>query len=70
MAETPAEAVKDAEYIFTCVGNDNDLREVTFGDNGAFKTIKKDQFILITQLLQQQLQEKYMNTQKKMDLEL
>ena len=41
MAETPAEASKDAEYIFTCVGNDNDLREVTFGDNGAFKTIKK-----------------------------
>ena len=41
MAETPAEAAKDAEYIFTCVGNDNDLREVTFGDNGAFKAIKK-----------------------------
>ena len=42
MADTPAEAAKDAEYIFTCVGNDNDLREVTFGDNGAFKTIKKN----------------------------
>ena len=41
MAETPAEAAKDAEYIFTCVGNDNDLREVTFGENGVFKTIKK-----------------------------
>ena len=41
MAETPAEAAKDAEYVFTCVGNDNDLREVTFGDNGAFNTIKK-----------------------------
>ena len=41
LAETPAEAAKDAEYIFTCVGNDNDLREVTFGENGAFKTIKK-----------------------------
>ena len=41
MANTPAEAAKDAEYIFTCVGNDNDLREVTFGENGAFKTIKK-----------------------------
>ena len=40
-ADTPAEAAKDAEYIFTCVGNDNDLKEVTFGDNGAFKTIKK-----------------------------
>jgi 3-hydroxyisobutyrate dehydrogenase len=41
MAETPAEAAKDAEYIFTCVGNDNDLKEVTFGENGVFKTIKK-----------------------------
>ena len=41
MAETPAEAARDAEYIFTCVGNDNDLREVTFGESGAFKTIKK-----------------------------
>ena len=41
MAETPAETAKDADYVFTCVGNDNDLREVTFGDNGAFKTIKK-----------------------------
>ena len=41
VAETPAEAAKDSEYIFTCVGNDNDLKEVTFGDNGAFKTIKK-----------------------------
>ena len=41
IAETPAEAAKDAEYIFTCVGNDNDLKEVTFGDNGIFKTIKK-----------------------------
>ena len=41
LAETPAEAAKDAEYIFTCVGNDNDLKEVTFGNNGIFKTIKK-----------------------------
>ena len=40
-ANTPAKAAEGAEYIFTCVGNDNDLREVTFGDNGVFKTIKK-----------------------------
>ncbi len=40
-AETPAEAAKNAEYVFTCVGNDNDLREVTFGENGIFKTINK-----------------------------
>ena len=41
-ADTPAKAADGAEYIFTCVGNDNDLKEVTFGDNGIFKTIKKD----------------------------
>ena len=41
IAETPAEAAKDAEYIFTCVGNDNDLREVNLGDNRIIKTIKK-----------------------------
>ena len=40
-ADTPAKAAAGAEYIFTCVGNDNDLREVTYGNNGIFKTIKK-----------------------------
>ena len=40
-ADTPAKAAENADYILTCVGNDNDLREVTFGDNGIFKTIKK-----------------------------
>ena len=41
-ADSPAKAVVGADFIFTCVGNDNDLREVTFGDNGIFKTIKKN----------------------------
>jgi 3-hydroxyisobutyrate dehydrogenase len=40
-ADTPAKAAAGADYIFTCVGNDNDLREITFGNNGIFKTIKK-----------------------------
>jgi len=39
-ADSPAKAADGAEYIFTCVGNDNDLREITFGDKGIFKTIK------------------------------
>ena len=39
--DTPAKAAAGADYIFTCVGNDNDLREVTFGETGIFKTIKK-----------------------------
>ena len=40
-ADSPKDATKDADYVFTCVGNDNDLREVTFGENGIFKSIKK-----------------------------
>jgi len=41
IADTPAKAAAGADFIFTCVGNDNDLREVTFGKEGIFKTIKK-----------------------------
>ena len=70
MAETPAEAAKDAEYIFTCVGNDNDLREVTFGDNGIFKTIKKGSVYIDNTTAQQRLLEKFMSMQKKMVLVL
>jgi len=40
-ATTPAEAAKDADFVFTCVGNDNDLREVTIGSDGAFQNVKK-----------------------------
>ena len=41
-ADTPADAAKDCDFIFTCVGNDNDLREVTLGNKGLFNTAKKD----------------------------
>ncbi|KQV47249.1 oxidoreductase [Pelomonas sp. Root1217] len=34
-AATPAEAVQGAEFVFCCVGNDNDLRSVVLGDAGA-----------------------------------
>ena len=35
-AATPADAVEGAEIVFACVGNDDDLRAVTIGPNGAF----------------------------------
>jgi 3-hydroxyisobutyrate dehydrogenase/2-hydroxy-3-oxopropionate reductase len=35
-AATPAEAARGAELVFACVGNDDDLRSVTIGENGAF----------------------------------
>ncbi len=38
-APTPAEAAKDADFVFMCVGNDNDLRDVTLGPDGAFSAL-------------------------------
>ena len=40
LAKTPKEAAQDSDFIFTCVGNDNDLREVALGENGLFKSAK------------------------------
>lgn len=34
---TPREAAEGAEFIFACVGNDDDLRQVTIGPEGAFQ---------------------------------
>jgi 3-hydroxyisobutyrate dehydrogenase len=36
MAATPREAVQRASVVFACVGNDDDLRSIVLGDNGAF----------------------------------
>jgi 3-hydroxyisobutyrate dehydrogenase len=41
IANTPLEAAKDSDFVFTCVGNDDDLKEVALGKNGIFKSIKK-----------------------------
>ena len=41
LADTPMDASKDSDFIFTCVGNDSDLREVTLGEKGLFKSAKK-----------------------------
>jgi 3-hydroxyisobutyrate dehydrogenase len=40
-AKTPKEASKDSDFVFCCVGNDNDLKEVTLGSEGAFHSVKK-----------------------------
>jgi len=38
---TPAEAAKGQDFVFCCVGNDDDLRAVTLGPEGAFNTMRK-----------------------------
>ncbi|OJF93461.1 NAD(P)-dependent oxidoreductase [Pararhizobium antarcticum] len=39
-ASTPADAAANADYVFCCVGNDDDLRSVTTGKDGAFHSLK------------------------------
>lgn len=40
-AGTPRQAVQGAELVFCCVGNDDDLRSVTLGPDGAFAGMDK-----------------------------
>lgn len=39
-AATPATAAQDARFVFTCVGNDDDLRQVTLAEDGALQSMK------------------------------
>ena len=41
-APTPREAAAGADVVFACVGNDDDLRAVTLGPDGAFAGMKPD----------------------------
>lgn len=38
-AATPAEAAKDADIVFSCVGNDDDVRAVLLGENGVLASV-------------------------------
>ena len=42
VAETPADAAQDADFVFSCVGNDDDVRQVTLAAGGAFEGMKKN----------------------------
>ncbi len=41
-APSPAEAAANAEVVLTCVGRDDDVREVSAGRHGAFVTMRRD----------------------------
>jgi 3-hydroxyisobutyrate dehydrogenase-like beta-hydroxyacid dehydrogenase len=40
-APTPREAAKDCDFVLMCVGNDDDVRSVAYGDNGVLAGMKK-----------------------------
>jgi 3-hydroxyisobutyrate dehydrogenase len=39
-ASTPKAAAEGCDFVFACVGNDDDLRDVTLGETGAFHSMK------------------------------
>ncbi len=45
-APTPAEAAEGADFVFTCVGNDDDLRSVTTGENGVLSKMKAGSILI------------------------
>jgi 3-hydroxyisobutyrate dehydrogenase-like beta-hydroxyacid dehydrogenase len=40
-AATPREAARDRDFVLMCVGNDDDVRQVVYGDNGALAGMKR-----------------------------
>ena len=45
-AATPAEAAADAEIVFSCVGNDDDVRDVLLGGDGVMSSIASGSLIV------------------------
>ena len=45
-AASPMEAASDADIVFTCVGNDDDVREVILGESGALKNMSSGSIIV------------------------
>ena len=45
-APTPAEAVEGAEIVFSCVGNDNDVRQVLCGEQGALTAMQPNSILV------------------------
>jgi 3-hydroxyisobutyrate dehydrogenase len=46
LASTPALAAKDADVVCICVGNDDDLKEVTIGEHGVLATMQAGSLLL------------------------
>ena len=45
-AETPSEAAKGADIVFMCVGNDDDLRSVVYGEKGVLASMHEGSYLV------------------------
>ena len=46
LAETPREAAIDADIVMVCVGNDDDVRSVFYGDDGLLNSIRENTIVI------------------------
>ncbi len=46
VAASPAQAVVDAEIVFACVGQDNDVREICYGETGALDAMSSGSILV------------------------
>jgi 3-hydroxyisobutyrate dehydrogenase-like beta-hydroxyacid dehydrogenase len=69
-AKTPKDAAKGADYVFCCVGNDDDLRSVVQGDKGAFAGCRKARFSSITRQHRRMLRGNWRQRREKLALAL
>src|SRR5476649_816293 len=45
-AATPKEAAQGADFVLMCVGNDDDVRSIAYGDNGVLAGLKKGAILI------------------------
>ncbi|MBN4057616.1 NAD(P)-dependent oxidoreductase [Pseudoalteromonas gelatinilytica] len=45
-SETPSEAAKGADIVFMCVGNDDDLRSVVYGEQGVLASMHEGSYLV------------------------
>ena len=68
IAETPSKAVKDVDFVMSCVGNDNDLLDITTGEHGAFSNMKKGALFIDHTTVSAQVTEKLYNKSQELGI--
>ena len=68
IVETPYKAVKDVDFVMSCVGNDNDLLDITIGEHGAFSNMKKGALFIDHTTVSAQVTEKLYNKSQELGI--
>ena len=68
MSKTPADACKNSEIIFMCVGRDEDITEVMEGENGILSSVKENSIIVDHTTASAEIARKYSEKLKNMKI--